>query len=61
MILLSQSEGGFFMSDPEFPISSLISSRCKELDLRPVELVRRCGYQNRLLKKSIIADGEDIE
>jgi hypothetical protein len=34
------------MSGPEFPISSLISSRCKELDLRPVELIRRCGYQN---------------
>ena len=34
------------MSDPEFPISSLISSRCKGLDLRPVELIRRCGYRN---------------
>jgi hypothetical protein len=34
------------MSDPKFPISSLISSRCRELDLRPVELIRRCGYRN---------------
>jgi hypothetical protein len=34
------------MSDPELPITALISRRCKELHLRPVELVRRCGYQN---------------
>jgi len=33
------------MSD-EYPITSLVSSRCEELDLKPVELVRRCGYQN---------------
>ena len=34
------------MSDPELPITALISRRAKELHLRPVELVRRCGYQN---------------
>ena len=34
------------MSDPELPVTALISRRCKELHLRPVELVRRCGYQN---------------
>jgi hypothetical protein len=28
------------------PIDELISSRCNELDLGPVELVRRCGYKN---------------
>jgi hypothetical protein len=40
------ADGGFFLSNPEFPISSLISSRCKKLNLRPVELIRRCGYRN---------------
>ncbi len=34
------------MSDPELPITALVSTRCKELHLRPVELVRRCGYRN---------------
>ena len=34
------------MSDPELPITVLISRRCEELHLRPGELVRRCGYQN---------------
>ena len=33
------------MSD-ELPIQTLVSSRCEELALRPVELARRCGYQN---------------
>jgi len=33
------------MSD-ELPIATLVSGRCKELSLRPVELIRRCGYQN---------------
>jgi hypothetical protein len=28
------------------PIDELISSRCNELDIGPVELVRRCGYKN---------------
>ena len=28
------------------PINDLISSRCNELDIGPVELVRRCGYKN---------------
>jgi hypothetical protein len=28
------------------PIDELISSRCLELDVGPVELVRRCGYKN---------------
>jgi hypothetical protein len=28
------------------PINELISSRCNELDIGPVELVRRCGYKN---------------
>jgi hypothetical protein len=27
-------------------IDELISSRCNELDIGPVELVRRCGYKN---------------
>jgi hypothetical protein len=30
----------------ELPIKTLVSSRCEELGLKPVELVRRCGYQN---------------
>jgi len=34
------------MSDEQLPINTLVSSRCKELGLRPVELVHRCGYQN---------------
>jgi len=33
------------MSD-KLPIKTLVSSRYEELGLRPVELVRRCGYQN---------------
>ncbi len=33
------------MSD-ELPIATLVSGRCKELSLRPVELIRRCGYKN---------------
>ncbi len=33
------------MSD-ELPIKALVSRRCEELGLRPVELVRHCGYQN---------------
>jgi hypothetical protein len=28
------------------PIDEMISSRCNELDIGPVELVRRCGYKN---------------
>jgi hypothetical protein len=28
------------------PIDELISSRCNELDIGPVELIRRCGYKN---------------
>jgi hypothetical protein len=28
------------------PIDQLISNRCLELDIGPVELVRRCGYKN---------------
>jgi hypothetical protein len=38
------------MTDPaqrsNLPIDELISSRCNELDIGPVELVRRCGYKN---------------
>lgn len=34
------------MSDQQLPIETLVSSRCKELGLRPVELIRRCGYKN---------------
>ena len=30
----------------ELPISTLVSTRCKELGLRPVELIHRCGYKN---------------
>ena len=33
------------MSD-HLPIQTLVSSRCEELGLRPVELVGRCGYRN---------------
>jgi hypothetical protein len=33
------------MSD-ELPIATLVSGRCKKLSLRPVELIRRCGYKN---------------
>ncbi len=33
------------MSD-ELPIATLVSSCCKELGLRPAELVHRCGYKN---------------
>jgi hypothetical protein len=28
------------------PIETLVRDRCEELGLKPVELVRRCGYQN---------------
>ena len=36
---------------PEIPqqqlaIEALVRDRCHQLGLRPVELVRRCGYQN---------------
>jgi len=34
------------MSNEQLPIEALVSSRCEELGLRPVELVRRCGYKN---------------
>src|ERR1700687_4685465 len=34
------------MSEEQLPIHALISSRCSELGLRPVEVVRRCGYKN---------------
>jgi hypothetical protein len=34
------------MSEEPPPIQVLISSRCSELGLRPVEVVRRCGYKN---------------
>jgi hypothetical protein len=34
------------MSDDLLPIKTLISNRCDELNLRPSELVRRCGYKN---------------
>ncbi len=34
------------MSDQQLPIETLVSGRCKELGLRPVELIRRCGYKN---------------
>jgi len=34
------------MSDEQLPINTLVSNRCRELGLRPVELIRRCGYQN---------------
>jgi hypothetical protein len=34
------------MSEEQLPIQTLISSRCHELGLRPVEVVRRCGYKN---------------
>src|SRR4051794_32290734 len=30
----------------QLAIEVLVRDRCHELDLRPVELVRRCGYQN---------------
>ena len=34
------------MPEDQLPIQALISSRCSELGLRPVEVVRRCGYKN---------------
>ena len=34
------------MPDGQLPLQALISSRCSELALRPVEVVRRCGYKN---------------
>ncbi len=34
------------MSDEQLPIETLVCGRCEDLGLRPVELVRRCGYQN---------------
>ena len=34
------------MSEEQLPINTLVSNRCRELGLRPVELVRRCGYKN---------------
>jgi hypothetical protein len=34
------------MSEEQLSIQVLISSRCHELGLRPVEVVRRCGYRN---------------
>ena len=30
----------------QLAIEALVRGRCHELGLRPVELVRRCGYQN---------------
>ena len=30
----------------ELPIKTLVSRRCEELGLKPIELVRGCGYQN---------------
>ena len=37
---------GIFMSNEQLPIEALVSDRCKELGLRPVELIQRCGYKN---------------
>jgi len=34
------------MPDQQLPIQTLVRTRCEDLGLRPVELVRRCGYQN---------------
>ena len=34
------------MSDEQLPINTLVSNRCRELGLRPTELIRRCGYKN---------------
>src|SRR3984893_3402633 len=36
----------FFVPEDQLPIQALISSRCSELGLRPVEVVRRWGYKN---------------
>ena len=49
MVLLRQTEGGFFMSDSQHSplgIEVLIAGRLAELKLTPVELVRRCNYKN---------------
>jgi hypothetical protein len=36
-----------FVSETKLlPIEALVQDRCRELGLRPVELVRRCGYKN---------------
>jgi hypothetical protein len=34
------------MFEEQLPILGLICSRCNELSLRPVEVIRRCGYKN---------------
>lgn len=34
------------MSTEQLPIENLVCSRCEDLGLRPVELIRRCGYKN---------------
>jgi hypothetical protein len=34
------------MSGEQLPIKTLVSSQCKDLGLRPAELIRGCGYQN---------------
>jgi len=34
------------MSEEPLSIRTLVVSRCTELGLRPVELIRRCGYKN---------------
>ena len=49
MVLLSRTDGGLFMSEVHqqtLAIETLARDRCEELGLKPVELVRRCGYQN---------------
>ena len=52
------------MSDEQLPIETLVSSRCKELGLRPVELIRRCGYKNAskgLRRLEDICSKEDLD
>jgi hypothetical protein len=52
------------MSDRQLPIETLVSSRCKELGLRPAELIRGCGYQNAstgLRRLEDICSKEDLD
>ena len=49
MVLLRQTDGGFFMSETQqqpLAIEALVSRRCDELGLSHKELIRRCGYKN---------------
>src|SRR3954463_13272076 len=41
-----QTDRGILLAAPELPVQALVSQRLQELDLRPVEVVRACGYRN---------------